>query len=674
MVRDGEGLREASWSEAFTRCEELIRGVRETHGAEAMGVYVGNPTAHNLSLSRYVGALIGISSRWYSPGTIDTWPRNVASLLMYGNAWRIPVPDVERTDLFLCMGANPQASNGSLFSCTDILGEIDRIRERGGRTIVVDPRRTGTADRADQWIPIRPGADAAFLLGVLHVLFAEDLVDLGSLALKVENLDVVESLCAGWAPERTQPFTGVPAEVVRDLARQLAAAPAAAVYSRIGLCNQEFGTLASWLTDVVAICTGNLDRVGGAMFPVPFSTVTALLPSTRRDGPAEFGRWKSHARGIPEVLDQIPVGLLHEEITTPGEGQLRGLIVVAGNPVVSAPEGDRLDAALPQLECMISLDNYVNETSRHADVILPGASALEQGHCDSLYHAYSVRTAARWSDPVASRPEGMPPDWETVLTLQGLLLGIPLADLDVKVLDDGFFSAMAGLMGADPQLAIETRPTPGPERLVDLEIRTGPFGDRYGEVADGWTLDRLKEHPHGIDLGPMVTQAAEVVATPSGLIDLAPDYIVADLPRLEAKLDDEVPELVLVSRRHLRSNNSWMHNIRVLVKGRDRCTLLIHPDDAIRCQLTDGATAQVTSRAGSLEVPVEITDSVMAGVVSLPHGWGHDRPGSRLSVAEERPGVNSNVLLPADFLDVPSGNVAVNGVPVRVVPAPSNRG
>jgi anaerobic selenocysteine-containing dehydrogenase len=668
LVRDGDAFREVSWEEAFARCEELISGVRDRHGPGAMGLYIGNPVAHNFSLSRYVGALIGVNPRWYSAGTIDTWPRNVVSLLLYGNAWRIPVPDVERTDLFLCMGANPQASNGSLFSCTDILGEIDRIRERGGRTIVVDPRRTGTADRADQWIPIRPGTDAAFLLAVVHVLFDEGRVDLGAVSELVDGVDELRDLCRRWSPESVEDLTGVPASTTRQLAHDLSAARSAAVYGRIGLCNQEFGTLATWLTDIVAICTGNLDRVGGAMFPTPLPTVLSLLSSTRESGPPQFGRWKSHARGVPEVLDQIPVGLLHEEITTPGDGQLRGLVVVAGNPVVSAPESDRLDDAMAELECLISLDNYLNETSRHAHVILPGPSALEQPHFDQLYQAYSVRTVSRWSDPVFERPDGMPADWQTVLTLQGLLLGIPLADLDIDMLDDTYFGALAQLMGADPATATATTPERGPERLVDLALRTGPFGDRYREAPDGWTLDRMKAHPHGVDLGPMVPQAAEVVVTPNGRIDLVPDHIVADLPRLAAKLAEPVPTLVLVSRRHLRSNNSWLHNVRVLVKGKDRCTLLVHPADAARLDLVDGEAARVSSRAGSIEVPVELSDEMMPGVVCLPHGWGHDRPGTRLSVAREHAGVNNNVLLPADFLDVPSNNVAANGIPVEVVP------
>ncbi|MCD9623965.1 molybdopterin oxidoreductase family protein [Rhabdothermincola salaria] len=666
LIRDGDSFREATWDEAFRRCEELIGGVLERHGTEATASYIGNPVAHNFSYSRYGSALINATGRWYSPGTIDTWPRNVASLHLYGNAWLIPVPDIERTDLFVVFGANPQASNGSLFSCPDIMGEIERIRSRGGRTIVVDPRRTGTAAKADQWIPIRPGGDAALLLAVLHVLVDEDRVDAGAVAHLVDGLDRVTEIARRYPPERVEDLAGVPADAIRDLAHQLADAPSAAIYGRIGLCNQEYGTLASWLIDVVAICSGHFDRVGGSMFADPINTVMSSLAPPDTD---VVGRWHSRVRGVPEVLDQIPVGLMAEEITTPGDGQLKALVILAGNPVVSAPQSNDLDAALPQLECLISIDNYVNETSRHADVILPGTTALETPFFDAMYQAWSVRKIGRWSDRVLPHPDGWPEDWETLLTLQGLLSGQRLDDVDVQATDDVMFDLLCAAKGIDPEVARPLSPPRGPERLTDWSIRTGSVGDRYGEAPDGWTLEKLKAHPHGVDLGPMVPRAAGAVRHPDGRIRLAPDYIVADLDRLDAALDAERPDLVLVSRRHLRSNNSWMHNITVLVKGKDRCTLLVHPDDAGRLGLTDGEAAQVTSSVGSLEVPVEVSDEMMPGVVCLPHGWGHDKAGTRLSIAREHAGVNSNELLPADFCDPLSNNVAVNGVPVEVAPA-----
>jgi anaerobic selenocysteine-containing dehydrogenase len=373
-------------------------------------------------------------------------------------------------------------------------------------------------------------------------------------------------------------------------------------------------------------------------------------------------------RGAPEVLGHVPVSCLAEEIATPGEGQIKALFTVAGNPVLSTPQGDRLDEALPLLDCMISVDNWINETTRHADVILPGLSPLEQAHHDDLIWMFAVGSGSKWSDPIFPPTDGRPEEWEILIRLAGACSGQRAEDVDVAAIDDGFFDVLASVQGLDGPTLRARYDHGGPERLVDFTLRTGPFGDRYGERPDGINLDLVKASPHGIDLGPMVPQLADVVQTPGGRIVLAPPYITADLPRLAARLDRPPEDLVLVSRRDLRSNNSWMHNVPVLVKGRNRCTLHVHPDDAERLRIVDGEPAIVRSVAGELEVPVEVTDSVMRGVVSLPHGWGHDKPGARLSVAREHAGVNTNVLSPGDFVDVISGNAAVNGIPVTVVP------
>lgn len=672
MVRDGETWREVGWDEAFQRCSDLLAPVVATHGIEAVTAYVGNPLAHNFSLGRYVGILIGMSGipMIYSAGTVDQWPKNVSSHLMYGGMWRIPVPDIRRTDLLVVMGANPHASQGSLLACPDVMGEIAAIRGRGGKVIVVDPRRTGTAERADEWLPIVPGTDAALLLAVAQVLFAEGLVDLGTMAGKVAGLDDVAALVDDWAPERVAPVTGISADRTRALARELAAAERAVVYGRIGTCNQEFGTLASWMVDVVNILTRHFDVPGGSMFPRPAAwPVTDLPMPGLEDGTPDFGRWRTRVRGAPEVLGHVPVSCLAEEIATPGDGQIRALITVAGNPVLSTPEGDRLDAALPGLDCMISVDNWLNETTRHAHVILPGLSPLEQAHHDDLLWSFAVGSAARYSPPVFPPTDGRPHEWEILIRLAGACLGQPAGEVDVAAIDDGFFDVLATVKGFDGPTLRSGYAEGGPERLLDLTLRTGPFGDRYGADPDGLTLEKVKAAPHGIDLGPMIPRVDEVVTTPGGQVVLAPPYIAADLPRLADRLDRAPDDLVLVNRRHLQSNNSWMHNVAVLVKGRNRCTLHIHPDDAARSGVADGDVAVVASEAGRVEVPVEVTDAIAPGVVSLPHGWGHDRPGARLSVAREHAGINSNVLSPGTFVDVISGNAAVNGIPVTVAPA-----
>ncbi|MFA5883377.1 MAG: molybdopterin-dependent oxidoreductase [Acidimicrobiia bacterium] len=669
LIREGDTFREASWDEAFDRCEELIHGVLERHGAGAMTAFVGNPVGHSFSLGRYGALLFSKFPHIYSSGTVDQWPKNVTCALMYGNMWKIPTPDVTRTDYLVVMGGNPQASGGSLLACPDVLGELDAIRARGGQVIVVDPRRTGTADHATEWLPIRPGTDAAFLLALGHVLFAEGLVTLGDLADKVNGLHDLAPLVAEYTPEAVAAWCGVPAETTRRIARDFAATPRAAVYGRIGLCNQEFGTLASWLVDVVNIVTGHFDAEGGLMWGKPVSAPLAWSNNTDRSGEPTFGRWKSRVRGAPEVLGQVPASCLAEEIATPGEGQIKGLFTVAANPAISVPDSAQLEAALPRLECMIAVDNYVNETTRFAHVILPGVSPLESPHLDELLWGWAMRSAVKWSDALYALPDGASDEWEIEARLGWLIGGGTNADFDLAALDDGWFGALCRMNGLDPERILPLYDHGGPERMIDLTIRMGPWGDRYGENPDGLTLEQVKNHPEGLDFGPMVPRADEMVRTPSGKIELTPAYVVGDLPRLRGRMADAEDGLVLVSRRHLRSKNSWMHNVKVLVKGKDRCTLIIHPEDAQACGVIDGGRARVSSEAGSIEVPVEVSDEMMPGVVCLPHGWGHDKPGAQLSVAREHAGVNSNLLAPGGFVDELSGNAAVNGIPVEVTRA-----
>ena len=667
LVRNGAGeFAEASWEAAFERCGELIEAVRAEHGIGAMTVYFGNPVAHNYSISRYLGLLSEFAGLTiYSAGTVDQWPKNVVAELLYGHAWRIPVPDIEHTDFMVVQGANPHTSQGSLMSHADVPAALDAVRQRG-RVVVIDPRRTGTVASEEEWLPIRPGTDALLQLAVVHVLCAEGLVRLGHLEDRLAGIQEVRSIAADFPPERVAGTCGTSAAAIRGLARDFAAAERAVWYGRIGTCTQEFGTLASWLPDVICALTANLDAVGGLMWPKP----VAWSPVLQNWGSSRgFGRWSSRVRGAPEVLGQVPMSCLAEEIDTPGPGQVKSLLVVAGNPVLSAPDSGRLDAALPLLDCMISVDNAVNETSRHADVILPGQSALEQPHCDDLLWTWATRSVAKWSPALFPPDEDRPEEWEILMRLAFMFAGTPVESADLAAFDDLYFSAWAEMGGVDPAVALAAAPSPGPERLIDLTIRTGPWGDRYGENPGGLTLEHVKRAPNGIDMGAMVPRIDEVVLHAGGKVDLAPEHITSDVARLAERLERPDESLVLVSRRHLRSNNSWMHNVPVLVSGKDRCTLLIHPDDAAAAGVADGAPATVRSSNGEIEVPVEVSDEMMPGVVSLPHGWGHDRPGTRLSVARQRPGVNSNLLAPPDFVDVPSGNAALNGIPVEVAPA-----
>jgi anaerobic selenocysteine-containing dehydrogenase len=665
MIKVDGQWQEVSWDAAFRRCTELLTPVIRKYGIGAVTAYTGNPLAHSFSLARYAGVLMGMSGMpvTYSPGTVDQWPKNLSSHLMYGLWWNFPVPDIERTDLLVIMGANPAASQGSLLAAPDVMGLIDAIRKRG-KVIVIDPVRTQTAARADDWLPIVPGTDAALLLAVVHTLFAENLVKPGP---HVDGVDTMRRVAADWPPERVSAVTGIDEDRIRQLARELAATEKSVVYGRIGLCNQEFGSLASWLVDVINILTGHFDTPGGAMFPKPaaWSITTQPLPGLE-GGVAEFGRWHTRVRGAKEVLGQAPVSCMAEEIATPGDGQLKALITVAGNPVLSTPGGDKLDEVLPMLEAMISVDLWLNETTRHADVILPGLSPLEQPHHDDLILLFAIRSIANYSAPVFD-PGDRPHEWEILIRLTGLCTGTPAEDVDVAAIDDGFFDYLAFTQGVDGAEIRKLYDHGGPERMLDLTLRTGPFGDQYGKNPGGLTLDMLKANPNGIDFGPMVPQLPDLLGTPDKKIRLAPQYLLDDLPRLAARLERPAESLVLVSRRHLRSNNTWMHNVPALMKGKDRCTLLIHPDDAARCGVADDDVVTVKSAVGEIKVPVEVTTAIKPGVVSMPHGWGHGKPGTRMAVANNSPGVNTNALSPPTFIDEPSGNGALNGIPVMVI-------
>jgi anaerobic selenocysteine-containing dehydrogenase len=670
LIKVGGHWQEVSWDAAFRRCSELLTPVIGKYGIGAVTAYTGNPLAHSFSLARCSGVLLGMSGMpvTYSPGTVDQWPKNLSSHLMYGGWWTFPVPDIERTDLLVIMGANPAASQGSLLAAPDVMGLINAIRKRG-KVIVIDPVRTLTAAHADEWLPIVPGTDAALLLAVAHTLFDEDLVNPGS---HVDGVDTMRRIVADWPPGRVSAVTGIDEDRIRRLARELAGTEKSVVYGRIGLCNQEFGSLASWLVDAINILTGHFDTPGGAMFPRPaaWSITTQPLPGLEGGAP-EFGRWRTRVRGAKEVLGQALVSYMAEEIATPGDRQLKALITIAGNPVLSTPGGDKLDEVLPMLDAMISVDLWLNETTRHADVILPGLSPLEQPHHDDLVLQFAIHSIANYSAPVF-HPGDRPHEWEILIRLTGLCTGTPAEDVDVAAIDDGFFDYLAFTRGLDGAAIRKLYDHGGPERMLDLTLRTGPFGDRYGENPAGLTLDMLKASPNGIDFGQMVPQLPDILGTPDKKIRLAPPYLLDDLPRLAARMERPAEPLVLVSRRHLRSNNTWLHNVPALMTGKDRCTLLIHPDDAASRGIADNDIVTVKAAAGEIKVPVEVTDAIKPGVVSMPHGWGHGKPGTRMWVANSSPGATTNVLSPPTFIDEPSGNGALNGIPVTVIEDPSS--
>ena len=674
MVRRGEAWHRVSWDDAFGEIAARLPPILAEHGRDAVAVYLGNPSAHTLALLLYPRALLRVlgTRNVFSASTVDQMPKQVSAGLMFGTALSVPVPDLDRTRFLLVLGADPVVSNGSLMTAPDVKRRLQAIRARGGRVVVVDPRRSRTAEIASEHHFIRPGTDAFLLAAMAHVLFAERLVRPGPLAAHVSGLVEVEAVVRDFAPETVAPVCGVPGDVIRRLARELAEADGGAVYGRVGTCTQEFGTLASWLVDVLNVLAGQLDRPGGAMFTMAAAGASNTRGTAGRGKGVAFGRRSSRVRGAPEVFGELPAACLAEEIETPGEGRVRALITIAGNPVLSTPNGARLARALASLDCMVSLDVYLNETTRHAHVILPGLSPLEAGHYDLALWQLAIRNYARWSPPVFPPPADRPADWEAILRLTGIVMGQdPGADvsaLDELVARQQAEAAAAGVGRSPDEILAALAPRRGPERLLDLLLRTGPYGDRFAGAPGGLSLAELERHPHGLDLGPLQPRIPEVLRTPSGTIELAPAALLADVARLRERL---VPRtgMTLVGRRNLRSNNSWMHNVPHLVRGRAQCTLWVHPDDAARLGLAAGGRARLASRAGALEAPVELTDAVMPGVVSLPHGWGHDAPGTAIRVAEQHPGVNANLVADELALDPLSGNAILNGIPVEVTAA-----
>ncbi|PKV78483.1 molybdopterin-dependent oxidoreductase [Nocardia fluminea] len=654
LIRDGAGFRPAGWDEAF----DLIAAAFAEIPQGAAAVYLGNPNAHTVAGALYLPVLIrALSTRHvYTASSADQMPKQVAAGLMFGDPLTVPVPDLDRTDFLLMLGANPLESNGSLCTAPDFPGRLKALRARGGKLVVVDPRETRTAALADQHLFIRPGSDAYLLFGVVHTLFEEGLTDV---RVDVAGLGELRAAALDFPPEAVAERTGIPAATIRALARELAAAPTSAVYARIGTCTAEFGTLTQWLVDALNTLTGNLDSPGGAMF------AAAAAGGVQRSRPFRLGRWTSRVRELPEAMGELPVATLADEIETPGEGQIRALVTVAGNPVLSAPSGARLDRGLAGLEFMVSVDRYVNETTRHANVILPPPRSVQSPHFDFALLQFAVRNYARYSPPLVPLGD-RPSESAVVARLAAAVSGqphagtgaaSPIAMVDELVIAGTLHKADMSerrdeLTGADTT-----------EQRLDLMLKLGPYGAWNGGDL---SLKTLLDNPHGIDLGPLRPRLPGVLRTASKRVELAPPQLLADVARLRAGLASTAPAMVLIGRRQLRSNNSWMHNIAGLVGGSNRCTLQVHPDDAT--QLGLGEQAQITSAAGSLTVQVELTPTIMRGVVSLPHGWGHGTSTTQ-SVALAHAGVNANVLTDDSVVDVVSGTAVFNGVPVTVSPA-----
>lgn len=677
LKRDGEHV-EVSWSEAWAEVHRGLTSVIERHGRESVATYLGNPNAHNLSGLLYNRVwLRSLGTRQiFSASTVDQIPKQVASGFLFGTPVTVAVPDLDRTSFLLMLGANPYESNGSLCTAPDFPGRMEAIRARGGKVVVVDPRMTKTARAADEWVAIRPGTDGLLLAAIASELFRTGRADVGdALRSHVVGVEEVRSALADFTPESVERATGVSASTIRRLAKELADAQSASVYGRIGTTTVSFGTVNSWLVDVLNVITGNLDRPGGAMFPLPAAGSPNTKGTSGKGKGFVTGRGRTRVRGFPEALGELPSALLAEEILTPGSGQVRALVTFAGNPVLSTPNSNQLDRALDDLDFMVSIDIYLNETTRHANVILPPPSHLERSHFDLSFTMFSVRNMANYSEPVFEREPDQPDEWEILAKLALIAQGLG-PDAEPKMIDDVVIAQMVDSAIADPTNIVFGRnrdemlsalsANVGVDRMLDLLLRTGPYGDGFGVRPGGLSLNELRKQPHGVDLGPLEPRIPEILRTPSGKVELAHEALIADVERLRVSRDVIDESMLLIGRRHLRSNNSWMHNVNVLVKGKPRCTLQINPLDAARLGIEDGASVRIESRVGAVVAPAEVTDDIRPSVVSLPHGWGHDKEGTRMGVAGEHAGVNSNVLTDHDALDPLSGNAVLNAIPVTV--------
>lgn len=638
LRRTADGWEPMEWEAAFDLVADRLAAIHQAHGPDAIAAYLGNPNVHNYgSLTHGPRLLSMIKSRnRYSATSVDQLPHQLLVFWMYGHQLLVPVADLDRTDYFLVLGANPMASNGSLMTVPDFRARLKALQARGGRMVVIDPRRSETAEVADAHHFIRPGTDAMFLLGLLKVIDEEGLARPGRLADFSDGLDTAMAAIRGFELAPLAAACGIEAEAIRGIARDFANAKAAAAYGRMGVSTQAWGSLCQWLIQLLNLVTGNLDREGGMLFTTP--AVDLIDNPTAR--PGHYGRWRSRVRGLPEFGGELPVAALAEEILTSGEGQVRALLTSAGNPVLSTPNGAQLDRALDSLEFMVSVDFYLNETTRHADVILPPTSTLDHDHYDLIFHVFAVRNSARYNQPLFERAADARHDWE-------------------------IFEAIGDRLAK--RLGLKREPFPRPDQVVDMGLKIGPFGTMR-KHPQALSLAALKTHPHGVDLGPLQPQLPQRLTHADKRIRCAPPELLAELQRFKdlGAGDGPAEGLRLIGRRHVRSNNSWMHNAPRLVKGPQRHRLLMHPLDLAARRLADGATVSVRSRVGRVVVEVEASDSMMPGVVSLPHGFGHGREGIRLGVAARHPGVSVNDLTDEQFLDTVSGNVALNGVPVTV--------
>ena len=644
----GDEWQEIPWSEAFDYVAEKLHHIQSTHGKDAVGVYLGNPNAHNMGailFGPYFYRALESHNR-YSATSVDQLPHHIVSRRLFGHMSQIPIPDIDRTQHFVIIGGNPLASNGSIMTVPNVKKRLKGVQKRGGKVVVIDPKRTDTADLSCEHHFIRPGSDVLLLLAMLHVVFEKQLHSAEALLPYAEDLLDVEGYVKGFSPETVSELTGIKASQITKLVTDFCEAESAVCYGRMGASVQAFGTLTQYLIMLFNMLTGNLDRQGGMMFTQPAADI---LPVSSR---GSIGGYSSRVRGLPAFAGEYPVACLAEEILTPGEGQIKAMVIGAGNPVVTTPNTEQLERAFSQLDFVVSVDFYISETSRHADIILPPVTPLERDHYDVVFHNFAVRNYATYSEAVVNIDDNQLTDWQIYLSLAERL------------------DKLNGKSTAHYQALWQKQP----QGLIDDLLKSGQYGahasaNASGEEGYNLSLDKLKAHPHGIDLGPLQSALPNAIFHENKKIDLDFDYFMPDIARVKTHFFDRMRnenQMVLIGRRHIKTNNSWLHNSPRMVKGNNRCTLQLHPVDAAKYQVQEGDRVKVTSRVGHVQVEAEITDSIMPGVVSIPHGWGHNKKGIKLGVASQYPGVNTNILTDELQVDTLSGNGVLNGVPVSL--------
>jgi anaerobic selenocysteine-containing dehydrogenase len=694
QLKTKDGWKSISWNRAFDIVANKVMETQKAHGRNAVGAYLGNPNVHHHGNILFAPMLLKAlrTRNKFSATSNDQLPHMLASLELFGHQALFPVPDIDHMDLFILLGSNPAASNGSLMTAPDVTGRLKKIIKRGGEVILIDPRKTETSKTSTDHLFIKPGTDAYLLLAIINTLFNENLVETGRLTSHLEGIAEIQLIASDFTPEYVAPLTGIEAEQIKTLARKLAETPRACLFGRMGTSTQEFGGISTWLIYVVNILTNHMDERGGMMFTKPAADMIELADWTGQKG--HYNRYQSLS-GLPEFGGELPASTMADQILLPSDDQIKMMIVMAGNPVLSSPNGQRLDQAFDSLDFMVSIDFHINETSRHADIILPPTAPLEQSHFDIIFNLVTVRNVAKYSPALFEIDKSARHDWQIALELQHRLNRGSLK----KTIQE--------------QISYQTLKRLGPDGLLDIILRTGPYGTQlpgtsqagrflvdalqgflpskhparkildlspYGTqnrtVSKGLCISSLLNYPNGIDLGPLQSRLPERLYTSKKRIRLAPNTYLKDMTRLrkrgeqmlESNESDNAP-LLLIGRRHVRSNNSWLHNSHRLVKGKNRCTLIIHPEDAKKAGIKSGELTSVSSRVGQVEIEAEISEDIMQGVVSIPHGWGHQRKGIKLSIASKRPGVSLNDLTDDRLVDKLSGASILNGTPVQVVKA-----